>query len=311
MSNQLFHSSIKVIGLNNLPSLGRLFGLLACVAALVVTFACGKDDTNSRDKSNLGKEKTGPSTGKSFTDNLPAGLALPDRTDKTGRRLLSDYGAMFVARGGAAPPPVIIFSGDAELEKWQGSVATAREDINGVAIELQQPAMTALLDARREAQGSQLDITPRGSDAAKRNYADTVRLWQSRVDPGLDHWVKEGRLNKSEATRIRQLSPRDQISEILSLEDNGMYFSKDFAKSILYSVAAPGSSQHLSMLALDVNQYDNAEVRTILARHGWFQTVASDTPHFTFLGVQEEDLPSLGLKKMTNSVQTFWIPQLD
>ena len=100
------------------------------------------------------------------------------------------------------------------------------------------------------------------------------------------------------------------MPEILRLEGKGLYFNMDFTKSILYSVAAPGTSQHLSMLAFDVKEFENAEVRSILARHGWFQTITSDLPHFTFLGVSESELPSLGLKKTTNSGRTFWIPQL-
>ena len=45
------------------------------------------------------------------------------------------------------------------------------------------------------------------------------------------------------------------------------------------------------MLAFDVNEFDNPRVREILAKHGWFQTVLSDLPHFTYLGLKEKDLP--------------------
>ena len=64
------------------------------------------------------------------------------------------------------------------------------------------------------------------------------------------------------------------------------------------------------MLAFDVKENENPKVRSILARHGWFQTVSSDTPHFTFLGVTEDQLPSLGLKKTTPAAH-LWIPDLD
>ncbi|MEP6902841.1 MAG: peptidase M15, partial [Actinomycetota bacterium] len=72
----------------------------------------------------------------------------------------------------------------------------------------------------------------------------------------------------------------------------------------------PGSSQHISMLALDVAQNENPAVREVLAHHGWFQTIPSDLPHFTYLGVQESELPNLGLKKVTASGRTFWMPNL-
>jgi len=65
------------------------------------------------------------------------------------------------------------------------------------------------------------------------------------------------------------------------------------------------------MLAFDVTENDNPTVRKILSHHGWFQTVISDTPHFTYLGVTEDQLPSLGLKKVTNGGRTFWVPDVE
>jgi hypothetical protein len=97
---------------------------------------------------------------------------------------------------------------------------------------------------------------------------------------------------------------------VLELEKSGVYFSKDLSKSILYSIAAPGTSQHIAMLAFDVIEFDNPRVREILAKHGWFQTVLSDLPHFTFLGLKEKDLPKNGLKNVEVDGQTFWIPNV-
>ena len=51
-------------------------------------------------------------------------------------------------------------------------------------------------------------------------------------------------------------------------------------------------------------------VRQVLARHGWFQTVKSDLPHFTFLGVAEMDLPYLGLRRVEVRAQAFWVPNV-
>ncbi len=64
------------------------------------------------------------------------------------------------------------------------------------------------------------------------------------------------------------------------------------------------------MLALDVTEFDNPRVREILGKHGWFQTVLSDLPHFTFLGLKEKDLPKHGLKSVEADGQTFWIPNI-
>jgi hypothetical protein len=291
----------------------RCFAIALLIPALLLLdLACGKkeayvDSYESSSKSvNVGKP-----TNQTFFASLPKSLSLPKQTDEVEMRLLTDYGAMFVARGGVVPPPTIIFIDEAAVGTWQASVKTMRADFGGITVELQTPAMTALMEARSEAQKSSLDITPRGSDAARRSYSETLTLWQSRVNPGLSHWVTEGSLSEQEAARIRALAPLDQIPEILRLEKQGIYFSKDFSKSILYSVAAPGTSQHLSMLAFDVKEYDNPTVRSILARHGWFQTVSSDTPHFTFLGVTEDELPSLGLKKVKSEGRNFWVPKID
>jgi hypothetical protein len=64
------------------------------------------------------------------------------------------------------------------------------------------------------------------------------------------------------------------------------------------------------MLAFDVIEFDNPRVREILGKHGWFQTVLSDLPHFTFLGLKEKDLPKNGLKPVVVDTQTFWIPNV-
>jgi hypothetical protein len=64
------------------------------------------------------------------------------------------------------------------------------------------------------------------------------------------------------------------------------------------------------MLAFDVKEHENASVRRILAAHGWFQTISTDRPHFTFLGVSEAELPGLGLKRSRTAGRTFWIPDL-
>jgi len=97
---------------------------------------------------------------------------------------------------------------------------------------------------------------------------------------------------------------------VLELEQVGIYFSKDLSKSILYSIAAPGTSQHIAMLAFDVNEFEDSRVREIMSKHGWFQTVVSDLPHFTYLGLKEKDLPKNGLRSVEVNGQVFWIPNV-
>ena len=232
-------------------------------------------------------------------------------SDSVARRILEDYGAMFIASKKVMPPPVCIFSSEQEVTQFQERAGYTTERIGFDDIELQPEAMKALMKAREEAQKEGLDITPRdGAEAARRTYADSQELWDTRFLPALDYWLAQGRLTEAQVARLKGLPLHDQIAEVLELEKSGVYFSKDLSKSILYSIAAPGTSQHIAMLAFDVNEFGNPRVREILAKHGWFQTVLSDLPHFTFLGLKEKDLPKNGLKNVEVDGQTFWIPNV-
>jgi len=234
-----------------------------------------------------------------------------DVKDKIAMRILADYGAVFTSQNQAIVPAYIIFPNAEAVNKWQTSVKSEKKILSGISIELQSIAMKALLAAQSTAKESKLTISPNGSTAAARSYEDTAKLWRSRVDPGLSFHLRQKHISVTEAETIRKLSPKDQIPEILKLEAKGFYFSKSLDKSILYSVAAVGTSQHISLLALDVKEHNNQQVRTILAQHGWFQTVVSDQPHFTYLGVTEDKLPSLGLKKVANGGRIYWLPDIE
>ncbi len=232
-------------------------------------------------------------------------------SDSVARRVLEDYGAMFLANKKVLPPPVCVFTSDAQVEEFQERAGYASEVFGYDQVELQPAAMKELLKAREDAQKEDLDITPRdGAEAARRTYDDSLQLWQTRFLPALNYWLGQGKLTETDVTRLKSLPLRDQIAEVLELEKAGIYFSKDLSKSILYSIAAPGTSQHIAMLAFDVNEFDNPRVREILAKHGWFQTVLSDLPHFTFLGLKEKDLPKNGLKQVEVDGQIFWIPNV-
>jgi hypothetical protein len=232
--------------------------------------------------------------------------------DKVAGRVFREYGAMFVAGNGVRFPVKCVFANDSEAQNYQSSANPKSQNVGGTTIVLQESAMNALLEAISEAQKKNLRITPRGgSIAAKRSYQDTVDLWYSRFNPALNYWTSKGKISRREAETAKNLTIEKQVAQVLEWEAKGYYFSKDLSKSILYSVAAPGASQHIFMLALDVEQYANKGVRDILAKHGWFQTVKSDLPHFTYLGVEESRLPSFGLKSVNVSGQKFWIPNLD
>ena len=235
---------------------------------------------------------------------------LRQADEPVGQRLLAEYGSVFVARGDTIQPDRIIFRDQAEVTAFQEGVSIGSVRFDDLVIELQNPAAEKLAQAKESAQSRGLTITPRGADSGRRSYDETVSLWLSRVEPALEHWTANGRLSNENAENIRRLSPFEQVPIVLSLEEQGIYFAKDLSKTILYSVAPPGTSQHLSMLAFDVAEFNEPRVREILEEHFWFQTVPSDLPHFTFLGVPVEELPDLGLKAVTSSERIFWVPDL-
>ena len=243
-----------------------------------------------------------------FFKSLPRDFILGDSTVE--RRLIREYGAVFVARGGLVAPNKVVFQDEAEVSAFQSGLEIRQGDIGGLELELQSTAMDALLAAVAEAERVGLSITPRGPDSARRNYDDTIELWNSRVEPALVHWVARRRITIEDASEIRGLAPYEQVPKVFELEEQGIYFAKDLSKSIIYSVAPPGASQHLSLLAFDVREFDDAKVRHLLADHYWYQTVVSDLPHFTFLGVEESKLHELGLRREASNSRAFWVPDI-
>ncbi len=243
-----------------------------------------------------------------FFENLPKDFSVPK--DSFGMRILKEYGAMFVGKGERVVPKNVIFRDEKDVADFQNTLSISREKIGRFEIELQTAAMNALKNAVAEAAAKNLKITTRDYDAGRRSYGETVGLWFSRVEPALDFWTSNGKLSVFDADRLRKISLSEQIAEIFKLEEQGIYFSKDLSKPIMYSVAPPGTSQHLSMLAVDINEYNSPAIQQIMARNGWHQTVISDLPHFTYLGAVESELPALGLKKVSSGGRFYWIPNL-
>jgi hypothetical protein len=229
-------------------------------------------------------------------------------------RLFAEYGGIFVTT--ATPPPAIILRDAREVESFQSSLSISRNRIGDYEIALQTEAMDALVRASSEANDLERLVAARAEDSGCLSDEDTVRLWTRNVTRGLDHWENEGRISPERAREIRDLSATEQIPIILELEEREqLYFGTFLNRSILYSVAAPGASQHLALLAFDVADYKDEIVEQALNHHGWFRTVTNDLPHFTYLGHQEDALGELGLKPVSHEYDErsyrFWVPDLD
>jgi hypothetical protein len=235
----------------------------------------------------------------------------PVDSNPVAARVFREYGSVFAADRSVTVPRTCIFTSEQEVSKFRDSVETETARIGGVEIELQEAAMETLLDAVDEANDRGLRITPLdGAIAGKRSLADTVRLWNSRFVPALNHWVTRGRIKREDADAASKMPVIEQTMQVLAWESQGLYFSTNRNRSIMSSVAPPGTSQHLSMLALDIEQAGNRAVREIMNRNGWYQTVVGDSPHFTFIGVAEKKLPERGLRPVVSGGHTYWVPNL-
>jgi len=236
---------------------------------------------------------------------------IPEISSKLEARLVAEYGAIFVTV--AVPPPKIIFEGEADVQVFQDSLDTAKHVFGGYEIELQSKAMSALKAAASQAAAMGRSISPRSADSARRSYQETLALWERNVSRGLDHWLSLGGLTMHQTETIRSLPVTSQVEAVLELEQSRqIFFSTYFDKSILQSVAAPGASQHLSMLAFDVAELNDSTAETVMALNGWYRTVLSDLPHFTYLGHPESTLSDLGLEQVVRESDDcayhFWIP---
>jgi hypothetical protein len=233
----------------------------------------------------------------------------PVSTDIVAMRVLQSYGSMFAAADGVKLPETCVSKGDGEVRKFQQKLDKKTVEINGVQMEFQAAAADALQTSIDAATASGMSITPLdGAIAGGRTYGDTLMLWNSRVFPALEFWIRRGRLSPDARDEIGRLDLRQKIEKILEWESQGIYFSTDRTRSILTSTAPPGTSQHLYLLAFDVTEFWNPQVRAILNQNGWYQTVVDDPAHFTYLGCPEADLPSRGLKAIAKAGHIYWAP---
>ena len=235
----------------------------------------------------------------------------PISTDIIAMRVLQSYGSVFVARDTIKLPETCVARGDGEIRKFQQKIEKTSLEVHGIQLEFQTPAATALQSSMDEAAMLGLQITPLdGAIAGGRSYGDTLMLWNSRVFPALEFWIRRGRLSPDSRDEIGRLDLHKKIEKILDWESQGIYFSTDRSRSILTSTAPPGTSQHLYLVAFDVTEFWNPQVRSILNRNGWFQTVIDDPAHFTYLGFSEADLPSRGLIAVAKGGYQYWAPDL-
>src|SRR5258708_17548250 len=81
--------------------------------------------------------------------------------DPVARRVLHDYGAMFVGSDIVAPPPCCVFTSEDQVASFQNEAGLAAATFGDAVVELQPAAMSALLPVRAVARAQGLELSPR------------------------------------------------------------------------------------------------------------------------------------------------------
>jgi D-alanyl-D-alanine dipeptidase len=183
--------------------------------------------------------------------------------------LLRAYGAAFVNQQPEIKlPSKVILANEQETKVFQTTLTMGK--VNGTNdCYLQKSAADAFNKAKSAARIS-LKSGYGGSDCT-RTFATNLRFWRKYA-------------NNNTLERVRQ--------------------GKETA--ILGVVAPPGASQHLWGLAIDLQVYSQAQ-RQALNKNGWFQTVENDVPHWTYVGLTEDNLPLFGFKNKIVRGTTYWL----
>lgn len=243
-------------------------------------------------------------------DAARQGLKIPGGGDALYGAVMRYYGATFVANPRLKLPNQVIFEKSSEVSSYQKTLPLKRARLGRYSVCLQEEALTALQAAQKEALQNRLTISPVGDIASLRSYQDTTYIWHKYLEKGLSYWVSKHKLTEREAHAILSSPMKKQLNAVLALEAKGFYLHANHIHSILNLAAPPGCSQHISGLALDVVEHQNWRVRSILNKHGWFQTVAHDFPHFIYLGRDAKELSGLGLTPVVSDGRQFWVPDI-
>ncbi|MDZ8050428.1 MAG: D-alanyl-D-alanine carboxypeptidase family protein [Aulosira sp. ZfuVER01] len=183
--------------------------------------------------------------------------------------LLRKYGAAFVNQAPELKlPQKVIFTNEQETKEFQSTLTMVKVDGTNNCY-LQQAAGLALNKAKA------IQKIPLksgyGSGDCTRTFTTNLRFWQKYANDRTLEKVRQGK-----------------------------------ETAILGIVAPPGTSQHLWGLAIDLG-ISSQKQRQALNQNGWFQTVESDIPHWTYLGLTEEQLPLFGFKKKVVRGITYWL----
>jgi LAS superfamily LD-carboxypeptidase LdcB len=203
-----------------------------------------------------------------FLSTVANTIPITPQVDTFEYTLLRSYGTVFInQQTGIKLPQKIILDNESETQSFQDTISMALVD--GTQECYLQKAATEALNKAKSLENIALKSGYAGD--CLRNFGTTLRFWNKYANSETLARVKAGKETK-----------------ILSL------------------VAPPGTSQHLWGLAIDL-QVSTPAQRQVLNENGWFQTVASDLPHWSYLGWSEDDLPKFGLKPKIVQGIKYWV----
>jgi len=190
------------------------------------------------------------------------------QTDTFEYTLLRAYGTVFInQKPGINLPQKVILDNESETQSFQDTTSIALVNDTQECY-LQKTAAEALNQAKSLAN---IPLKSGYAGDCLRNFATNLRFWNKYA-------------NSETLTRVKT----GEETKILGL------------------VAPPGTSQHLWGLAIDLQVSTSAQ-RQALNENGWFQTVVSDLPHWTYLGWSEDDLPKFGLQPKIVQGIKYWV----
>ncbi|RCJ36471.1 peptidase M15 [Nostoc minutum NIES-26] len=186
--------------------------------------------------------------------------------------LLHSYGAVFVNQEVAIKlPSKVIFANEQETQDFQSTLTM--EKVDGTKDCYLQKSAAEALDNARASHNISLK-SGYGEGDCTRSFATNLRFWHKYANNKTLEKVRQGK-----------------------------------ETTILGVVAPPGTSQHLWGLAIDL-RISNQKQREVLYQNGWFQTVENDVPHWTYIGLPEEDLPLFGFKNKVVRGISYWLTPL-
>jgi LAS superfamily LD-carboxypeptidase LdcB len=203
-----------------------------------------------------------------FLETVAKKMPIVPEIDTFQYTLLRSYGTVFINQKSEIKlPQTIIFDNEAETQNFQDTISIALVD--GTQECYLQKAAAEALNKAKVLENIALKSGYAGD--CLRNFATTLNFWNKYANEDTLARVKAG-----------------QETKILSL------------------VAPPGTSQHLWGLAIDLQVSTPAQGQA-LNENGWFQTVANDIPHWTYLGWSEDDLPKFGLQQKIVQGIKYWV----